>query len=229
MQTHREDAMLGRQEVTSGLIEELDRFAHLVSGIDAEGWQRPTRCEGWTVADVAAHLTGSMTDVVAGRLDGLGTPEVTDREVSERRGRTPSELADELRGTTKGAADLLALFDDAAWASPAPGGYHGTLRDGVEALWSDSYIHGDDIRTALGLPSVAGPGLRCAVHHVAQVLTQQGWGPATIAVDGMEELTLGGGGDPRIGGDALRFVNAATGRADPATLGLDESVNIYRA
>jgi uncharacterized protein (TIGR03083 family) len=220
--------MQSRQEVTSGLIEELERFAELVRGIDAEAWQRPTRCEGWTVADVAAHLTGSMTDVVAGRLDGLGSPEVTEREVSERRGRTPSELADELTGTTKAAADMLTLFDDAAWATPAPGGYDGTLGDGVEALWSDTYIHGDDIRTALGLPSVAGPGLRCAVHHVAQVLTQQEWGPATIAVDGMGELTLGGGGDPRIGGDALHFVKVATGRGDPATLGLDRSVNIYR-
>lgn len=220
--------MLSRQEVTSGLIEELGRFADLVSAIDADGWQRPTRCEGWTVADVAAHMIGTMTDVVAGRLEGLGTPEVTEREVSERRGRTAAELAEELRGTTKAALDMLALFDDVAWASPAPGGYQGTLGEGVEALWSDAYIHGDDIRTALGLPSVAGPGLRGAVHHMAQVLIEQGWGPATIALDGMDELSLGEGG-ARIGGDAMHFVKVASGRADPATLGLDPSVNVYRA
>lgn len=33
-----------------------------------------------------------------------------------------------------------------------------------------------------------------------------------------------------IGGvDALQFILAATGRSDPAALGLDETVNIYRA
>ncbi|GAA3218628.1 maleylpyruvate isomerase family mycothiol-dependent enzyme [Nonomuraea helvata] len=33
----------------------LDRF---FSGLDEAGWQRPSRCEGWSVRDVLAHLAG---------------------------------------------------------------------------------------------------------------------------------------------------------------------------
>jgi hypothetical protein len=166
-----------------------------------------------------------MSDILAGKFDGLGT----EREVVERRGRTATELADEMAGVVKASADMLAVFDDAAWAQPSPGAFQGTLGDGVEALWSDAYLHGDDIRFALGQPSVQGPGLRAAVHHIAQVLNTQQWGPATIAVQGVEELPIGGGGGQRIEGDPFLFAMVATGRSDPAKLGLDESVNIYRA
>jgi len=218
---------LSRDEVTTGLLAELEGFAELVGGLDPAEWGQPSRCAGWTVADVAAHVTGSLADVVGGRLDGLGTPEVTAREVDERRGRTPGELAEELVQATKGAADLAALFDDAAWAAPAPGGFDGTLGRGVEAIWFDTYVHGDDVRAALGRASVGGPGLRASVHHVAWELGRRGWGPAVLALDGIEEVPVGEGSSRRVTGDPLAFVLAATGRADPTTIGLDANVNIY--
>ena len=218
---------LSRTEVTTGLIDELDAFGDLIRPLDSGSWAAPTRCEGWSVADVAAHTIGSMADAVSGRLEGLGTPEATAREVSERHGRTPDELAGELADVTKLAEDIAATLDDQSWDQPAPGGYDGTLGQGLEALWYDTYLHGDDIRAALHRPSLHGPGLRASVHHVAFELDKVGWGPATLAFDGLEEVPVGPGGTRRTG-DALAFVLAATGRADPAPLGLDESVNIYR-
>jgi len=217
---------LSRAEVTRGLVAELEAFEALIAALDAAAWARPTRCAGWAVADVAAHVVGSMADVVAGRFDGLGSPEVTAREVDERKGRSPGQLAEELAQVTKQAADLAAMFDDATWDGPGPGGYDGTLGQGVEALWYDTYLHADDIRVALGRPSVGGPGLRAAVHHVALVLGQQGWGPATLAFDGIEKVDVGSGG-PVHGGEALAFVLVATGRSDPASLGPDAPPDIY--
>jgi uncharacterized protein (TIGR03083 family) len=217
---------LTRTEVTTGLVEELDAFGDLIRPLDARSWGQPTRCEGWSVGDVAAHTIGSMADVVSGRLEGLGSPEVTAREVAERKGRSAADLAQELAQVTKLAQDIAASFDDAAWEMPSPGGFDGTLGQGVEALWYDTYLHADDIRAALGRPSASGPGLRASVHHVAAELAKRGWGPATLAFDGMEEVPVGAGGTRR-SGDALSFVLVATGRADPATLGLDDTVNIY--
>ncbi|MBA3653118.1 MAG: maleylpyruvate isomerase family mycothiol-dependent enzyme [Actinobacteria bacterium] len=213
---------LSRDEIGTGLLDELQRFQRLVASLDAGDLARPSRCEGWTVGDVAAHMTGTVVDIVEGRLDGLGSPEVTEREVVERRGRSGSELADELAGAIKGAKDLLALFDDAAWEAPAPGGFDGTLRQGIEAIYYDAYLHGDDILSALGRPSVGGNGVRAAVHHVAAELEKRNWGPATLAFDGIEEVAVGSGGGEHRTGDALRFVLAATGRA-PAT----DVLNIY--
>jgi uncharacterized protein (TIGR03083 family) len=219
---------LSREVVIPGMLAEYQAFGQLVRGLSDEDWDTPSRCEGWRVADVAAHVIGQLTDVAALRLDGLGTPEVTARQVEEHRGRTPGELADELDSSVKQAADLAAAFDDAAWESAAPAGVTGTLGFGIEALWFDTSLHADDIRSALGrLPSV-GDALAPSLSHISQVLTDQGWGPADLALDGFEAFPVSGGGGRTVSGDAYGFVLASTGRGDTAAFGLDESVNIYR-
>jgi uncharacterized protein (TIGR03083 family) len=199
---------LPKDQVANGLLAELERFEQLIRPLAADQWEATSRCEGWTVGDVARHVVGSMADVVAGRLDGLGTPEVTAREVAERAGRSPAELADECAAARAGAAALLPLFDDAAWDAPSPGGYAGTLGDGVEALWYDTWLHADDIRHAIGAPSEPGDSLVAGISHVAFELRKRGE-PSDVA------------------GDPFTWVLVATGRADPATLGPGAPVNIY--
>ena len=219
---------LPRREVVDGMLREYEAFAALLRTLNDDEWRTPTRCEGWTVADVAAHVTATLTEVVNFRLEGLGTPEVTQGLVEERRGRSPAEIADELEHSTKLAADVAAGFTDEAWMAPAPGGVQGTLGYGVETLWYDTYVHAADIRAAIGRPEERGPGLRAAVSHVAQTLTDQGYPPATLALDGVEEFPVSRGGGQRIEADPVEFVLVATGRRDPAPLGLDERINIYR-
>ena len=219
---------LSRDVAIPGMLDEYQAFGELLLTLSDEEWQQPTRCEGWTVADVAAHVVGQLTDVVTGKLDGLGTPEVTTREVEERRGRTPVELVEELTQSGKLGTDLTAAFDDAAWNGPIPTGGPGTLGTGIEALWADAYIHADDIRHAIGREPVRTAGLRGSVSHFAELLGQDGWGPATLALDGVEEFPVGDGSGRRITGDAHAFVLVATGRADPSLFGVDETVNVYR-
>ena len=218
---------LARTVAVPGMLNEYRGFGELIAGLSDDEWQTPTRCAGWTVADVAAHVVGQLNDVVTGNLDGLGSPEATQREVDERRGRGPAELAEELAGSEKAGTDIVNGFDDAAWQGPVPGGGDGTLGFGVEALWADTYIHADDIRSAIGRPSERSDNWLGAVSHVADVLTSEGWGPATLALDGLPEIEISGGGK-RITGDPIQWVLAATGRGDPAAFGLDETVNIYR-
>jgi uncharacterized protein (TIGR03083 family) len=215
-----------RTETTTGYLEELDRFGALVRSLDDTEWSSTTRCEGWTCADVAAHVTGTITDILAGRFEGLGSPEVTEREVTERRGRTQGELADELAEDRSGAEALLAAFDDDAWNGPAPGGIPGTVADGIEALWFDTYVHAEDIRAAIGRAPEPGPGIAASVRHVVDQLEQRGWGPATIELTGFEPVEIGGGGAV-VKAEPLDFVLAATGRLDAARVGVDPDVNIY--
>ena len=136
--------------------------------------------------------------------------------------------ADELDSVNAGSQQLLAVFDEAAWEAPAPGGLAATVGGGVESLWYDAFLHGDDIRAALGRPSVTSEALRASVSHIATILTDQGWAPATIDLDGIERFEVSGGGGRTITGDPLEFVLVGTGRADPTRFGLDETVNIYR-
>jgi uncharacterized protein (TIGR03083 family) len=217
---------LDRAETSAEFLNELDSFGALIDSLEPAALDMPTRCEGWTVRGVAGHMVGQMTDVVEGRLDGLGTDEVTQRQAEERADRSGKELAAELAEDRARAADMLALFDDAAWNGPVASDYPGTLGDGILALYYDAYLHADDIRAAIGMPSVRGPGLQASVHHVADELAGKEWGPATLALDGVDVVDIRGGGE-KITGDALEFVLVATGRAKPSRLGLDESVNIY--
>lgn len=203
---------LPRTDVSNGLVDELHTFEALVRSLSQAELDTPSRCTGWTVGDVARHVIGTMADVTAGRLDGLGSPEVTAREVAERSGRSAAELADECAATAAASEALLQVFDDAAWSSPSPGGFEGTLGDGVEALWYDTWLHADDIRSAIGRPSEIGSGIRVALSHVETELHKHDWSGEVPNADDSS---------------ALAFVLAATGRADAGSLGANAPVNLY--
>ncbi|MBA2327879.1 MAG: maleylpyruvate isomerase family mycothiol-dependent enzyme [Actinobacteria bacterium] len=220
---------LPRETVSKGFVQELEDFSTLLRSLDEKEWNTPSRCDGWTVANVAGHVTGQLTDVTTGKLDDLGTPGVTQRQVDERKGRSADEVADEVDAGRKVGTDMVATFDDDAWNGPVPApNVAGTLGDGVEALWYDTYLHADDIRSAIGRKSERGPGLEAGISHIATILGQKEWGAATLALDGIAEFPVGGSGGKRITGDPFEFMLAATGRGDPARFGLDETVNIYR-
>jgi uncharacterized protein (TIGR03083 family) len=219
---------LPRTDVIEGTTASLNRFEALLRSLDDQAWQAPTRCEGWRVADVAAHVVGNMAIIAEGRSHEFGDPAHVDREVDARKGRTPNELADELSGAAKIGQDFLALLDDNAWNGPPPADIPGTLGQGVEAIWYDVVVHTDDIRNALGKGPERNPAdLRVSVSHIADVLDQQDYKPTTIALDGVEEFTVKGGGE-QITGDPYDFILVATGRKDAASMGLDETINIYR-
>jgi uncharacterized protein (TIGR03083 family) len=219
---------LSRTVVVPGMAAEYQNFVELLRGLSDEQWETPSRCAGWRVADVAAHVVGQLTDVTNFRLDGLGTAEVTQRQVDERRGNGPIVLADELQGAAETAAALVAAFDDDAWRTEGPQGNGTTLGFGLESLWFDTFLHADDIRAPLDQPSVIGDGLLPSVSHIAQVLTDQGWRPATLKLDGVDEFPVSGGAGDLITGDPMTFILVSTGRVPASTMGLEDTVNIYR-
>ena len=220
---------LERSVVVPGVLLEYRSFGELLGGLSDEQWQSPSRCAGWSVGDVAGHVVGQLSDVTAFRLEGLGTPEATARQVEERRGRTADDLAEELDATTQTAADLIGSFDDDAYNAEGPQGNGQTLGYGIESLWFDTFLHADDIRVAFGGATTSTDAHAPSVSHIAQVLTDQGWQPASIRLNGLDEFLVGNGSEDRvIDGDPMEFILVSTGRADPGPLGLDPTVNIYR-
>jgi hypothetical protein len=121
---------------------------------------------------------------------------------------------------------MASIINDEVWNGPSPVPDL-TMRQGILTLIYDLYVHNDDIRTAAGMPPAgAGLGLDASVEYLAEQLDQRQWGPATLAFDDMEKVEVGAGGDP-VTGDPMQFVLVATGRANPDSIGLDETVNIY--
>lgn len=218
---------LDRTTVLGGIPGELTAFADLVRPLNQQILHAPTRCAGWTVADVAGHVVGTVVDITEGRLEGQGTPTVSERQANERAGHSAQQLADELTRASSPLATILGSLPEDAWDGPSMSDPRYSLGFAVEAIWFDAYLHGDDIRAAIGAAPIRGPGLRCAVHHVAGYLHERGWGPATLALDGIERVEVGSGGGVEVTGDPFAFVLAATGRYDPARLGLDHTINVY--
>jgi uncharacterized protein (TIGR03083 family) len=217
---------LPRSVTVAAFPGELARFEATIREVPAPSWDNPSCCEGWSAGDVAKHVVGQFADVAAGRLEGLGTDEVTRREVAERTGLGPDQVADELADLAPVLAAMLDAFDEDAWGQPVGSGLSGTLGEGVEALWSDMIIHADDIRRAAGQdrPDI---DVTAAVSHMADVLTQQEHAPLTLALDGLPEFTVSGGGE-RLAVEPWAFLLAATGRAPADSIGQDGTINVYR-
>ncbi|WP_249467411.1 maleylpyruvate isomerase family mycothiol-dependent enzyme [Amycolatopsis thermalba] len=201
-------------------MSQYDRFADLIEPADA-GWDTPTRCTGWRVRDVAAHVVGNAVDTADGTI-GRRSP---DEQAAALRHHDPAELAAMLRAANGRLRTSLSRLDDELWGKPSgvPGR---TIGNGVLTLWYDAYVHGDDIRAALGRESERDGGLAAAVHWVADTLRQRGWGPARLDLRGFGPIDIGDGGET-VQADALDFVLAASGRRDPAALGLADDVNVY--
>ena len=214
-------SVLERTDVARGAIDEYESFAALIASLDATAWDTPTRCTGFLVRDVAGHVVGLAEDVAKG-VPGSRNAEA---EAASVRGDSPAQVAARLRAALASIQPLLDALDDEMWNGPS-GVPDLSFGRGVLTLWYDAFVHADDIRAALGRASEGGPGLSASVEYLAGELTTRGWGPATLALDGMPRFDVGAGGR-EVTGDPMQFVLVATGRAEPATMGLEPGVSIY--
>jgi len=214
-------SVLERTDVACGAIDEYASFAALIESLDALAWDAPTRCTGFLVRDVAGHVVGLAEDVARGVPGSRNAEE----EAASVRDDSPAQVAARLRAAIASIQPLLDALDDDMWNGPS-GVPDLSFGRGVLTLWYDAFVHADDVRAAIARGPERGPGLAASVEYLAGELTKNGWGPATLALDGIARHDVGGGGR-EIGGDPMQFVLVATGRAAPATMGLDPGVNIY--
>jgi uncharacterized protein (TIGR03083 family) len=213
--------VLTNADLGNGLLGSYEGFAQMLRHLDTNAWTTPTRCTGWEVRDVAGHVVGLAHDAATG-VPGSRTP---DQQAAALRDDEPADVADQLTATVASLRALMDVLDDAAWAGPS-GVPDTTLAKGVHGLWWDTFAHADDVHAALGFGADRGPGLAASVDYLAYQLTKRGWGPATLALDGLPPVNIGAGGS-KISGDPYEFMLVASGRADAATMGLDPTVNVY--
>ena len=211
-----------RHRTITGLVDEYRSFAQLICALGDADWTRQTRCIGWQVRDVAAHVVGQAIDTVSGTI-GSRTP---DDQAAALRSESPTALAAQLHTALTSIIQLATVIDDAAWSAPSPvPGF--TLGQGTHALLQDAYVHGDDIRAALGLPFDPGLGLHASVDFVLGALQRDDTARAEPAITRLlavpaQHFTQ------QTGMAVYDFLLVATGRREPARLRLPQSVNIFR-
>lgn len=167
-----------------------------IAELEADDWNRPTPCTGWSVKDVLSHL-GHMEgmlihgfdqpDPPSGWIpDGSPLDQVTALGVASRRSWPIEEVADEIRRVAEASRRLLSQPDldwEAATSTPigpAP------LRIGMELRTTDLIVHLCDVRTALGrqLDEGAEPAAMEVAVGRAIRLTPWAWAKRAAATEG---------------------------------------------
>ena len=186
------------QAILTALEAQHSELAALLDDLDDEAWERSTRCEGWTVADVVLHLAqtdelalasakdqfAAGLDVLAGGLDGQGN--VDDGAaaiVARERGMPHAALLE--RWSTGAAAlrDALAASDPhrrVGWVS----GQLSTQTLATTRL-AECWIHTGDVAEALDV--VQEPTDR--LEHIARLA----WRTLPYAFDARRPQARGSG------------------------------------
>ena len=152
------------EQVLHALREQHAELDGLIDHLDAAGWQRPTRCEGWTVADVVLHLAqtdelalasaeGRYTDgldVLAGGLEPQGNvDDGAAAMVARDRGVPGEQVGARWRAGAAALDEALAMSDPhrrVRWVS----GELSTHTLATTRL-AECWIHTGDVAEALGV------------------------------------------------------------------------------
>lgn len=220
--------VLSKNDVLSGLFASWDDIEQLMRPATEEQWRTPSALPGWTVHSLVAHIVGTES-----MLLGKPTPEaavdlsarghirndigaMNEAWVQHLSGESGSGLLQMFRTVTaKRRAALTAMPDDdwvAVGFTPAGPDSYGRF---MRIRTFDCWVHEQDIRDALELPSadeeLAGPAPRLALDEMsasmAFVVGKLGGAPAGSRV--ALELTGPLARTIRVA------VDAASGRAAP--------------
>ncbi len=149
------------------LRSEGERLAQFLSELDAEGWERDSACDGWTVADVAAHLAqgngGAAVALNRARGDDPSPPEgqrlldpgeraselTAERAIAYRSDMEPAQT---LQAYEDGCARLLQAVNELQAEDWEKDSFHRRgiipVHENLTRRIQETAIHGWDIRSA---------------------------------------------------------------------------------
>jgi uncharacterized protein (TIGR03084 family) len=149
--------------IVTALAEQQAELAGLLAPLDERGWQRPSPCEGWTVADVVLHLAqtdelalasvqGRFNDVMGELAGGMGSAGTVDDGaalmVEQERGQPASALRDRWQcgaDTLRDAFDACDLHERVVWVAGQL-----SARTLATTRLAETWIHTGDVADALG-------------------------------------------------------------------------------
>lgn len=148
------------------LLQQRRRLASILAELDDAQWATPSRCEGWSVQDVIAHLVDAnrfwAISIAAGRsgeptrylatFDPVASPA---EMVAGVRSLSSAEVLERFVESNDAIAESVAGLDDDGWSTlgEAPPGHVPLRAVALHALW-DAWIHERDIALPLGLAAV---------------------------------------------------------------------------
>jgi uncharacterized protein (TIGR03083 family) len=123
------------------VAQERTSLVAALTGVTAEQWTEPSRCDGWSERDVLAHLVFPLE---------TSLPSLLLRMLRAR--FDFNRMADEAaRGDSRAPAELLAAYRANVGHRFTPPGF------GAEAPLTDTVVHGDDMLVPLGVRREVAP------------------------------------------------------------------------
>jgi uncharacterized protein (TIGR03084 family) len=231
------------QDILTAVREQHDELAGFLAPLDGEDWQRPSPCDGWSVADVVLHLC-QTDDMAIASLDGRYVEHLAsmtgagpardvddgaDRLVAAERGQ-PGEAVRERWAT--GASRLRAALADAdAHARVQWVAGELSVQTLATTRLAECWIHTGDVADGLGLAREPAPRIR----HIARLAWRTlpyAFTRAGQSLSGPVAFELRGPGGEEwdyrpdeeattvVRGDALDLCLVAGRRREPAQTGL---------
>ena len=162
------------------LVRQRRRLEATLVDLDEAAWLVPSRCAGWSVQDVVAHLVSvdgfwraSLAAGLAGTptryLDGFDPATTPALLVDGTRSHTPGEMLEQYVASNRGFLDALVEVDERGWSmlAESPAGHVPIRLLAHHALW-DCWVHERDIVLALGTPAVVERDeVRSCLHYAA--------------------------------------------------------------
>ncbi len=185
-----------------------ERITALVAGLSPQQAQTPVAaCPGWSVHDVVAHLTGSVADVLGGRMDGIGSETWTAAQVEARAGIPIDEMVAEW-------SEISPRFEDGL---RAVGGPMAAL--GVADIWH----HEQDLRGALGVegghdPVAEHTAIEGYAPQAGAAWTAEGRAPLRIVAGDTTVQSADGEPGATVTGPPYELARALAGRRTEAQL-----------
>jgi uncharacterized protein (TIGR03083 family) len=149
------------------LTRQRRRMQAMLAEISEQDWTMPSRCAGWRVRDVVAHLVGvnafwngsiraglaGQPTRVLGGFDPAATPPLM---VDAMSSLTVSAMLAEFISTNEALLDVTAELTDERWSvlAESPAGHVPIRLLAQHALW-DCWVHERDITHPLGIESSA--------------------------------------------------------------------------
>ena len=227
------------EAIVAALAAQQAELSGLLSGLDERDWERPSRCEGWTVADVVLHLAQTNEMAVAsargrfaealhelaGGLGGAGSvDDGADLMVARERGQPAPVVCERWRTSADALCQTLGSCDPhqrVAWVAGEL-----SARTLATTRLAETWIHAGDVAAAFGVTLAPTDGLwhvaRLAWRTVPYALARAGRdlaGPVAFELRGPD----GDGWDfvpdsepvTVIRGDAVELCLVAARRIDP--------------
>lgn len=209
------------QEVDA-LASQLEVLQRLVAGLAEDDFVRPTRCPGWSVAELVAHCEGMLVRLVGENAEPVDGPAEIDR-VGYYRYDPDGPREGEDPGKTFSEVIQERVIDEVAGRTGAQLG--SSLGDALAgALWGVGRIPAERVIKRSGHPRmafgefVASRSLEFGVHTMdiaAAVGAQERAEPAAaVIITGILDDLLGAPLPDGLGWDTTTFILKGTGRSD---------------